>query len=194
MSLVRRGARLPTLPQTSDPTFQTDDVASSSGIEELAPTADSGPIEKSGPRARIRAGSAALKGSLSRLRSLSLSLPSASKDKDIDRHENTESVIPALSKPTWIISEEDVRCESPVGQFPCNGWCRDVEGGLTAIDERDEVKADVISLASCNSHEWDAGEVTMVSVGIHSVFYLTDLHLTMRRRLLISSGRIPTSH
>ncbi|KAJ7034038.1 caspase domain-containing protein [Mycena alexandri] len=38
------------------------------------------------------------------------------------------------------------RCESPVGRFPCNGWCRNVAQS-TSIDEYDEVKADVISLA-----------------------------------------------
>ncbi|KAJ7608345.1 caspase domain-containing protein [Roridomyces roridus] len=56
----------------------------------------------------------------------------------------------------WVLSEEDW-CESPTGQFPCNGWCRrdlrdhgtvNAHGG-----EEDEVKADIISLASCKDSQ-----------------------------------------
>ncbi|KAF8145794.1 caspase domain-containing protein [Mycena galopus ATCC 62051] len=176
------------LPQTSGPAFQTDDAASLSGIGELAPTNDSGLIRKSGPLASIRAGSAAIKRSLGRLHTRSLSLLSATKDKDIDRNQDTDPVPPALPKLTWILPDEDLRCESPAGLFTCTGWCRHFEG---SIDEDDEVKTDVISLASCRSHEWDTDGVTMVSVGIYSVSRLADLQKT-RRCLLISSGRIPT--
>ncbi|KAJ7502591.1 caspase domain-containing protein [Mycena galericulata] len=71
-------------------------------------------------------------------------------------------VLPALSR-LWILSEEtgdDHLCESPVGRFPCNGWCRNLDGqGYSTIHDQDEdeVKADVISLASCKDSQqaWD---------------------------------------
>ncbi|KAJ7031061.1 peptidase C14, caspase domain-containing protein [Mycena alexandri] len=53
----------------------------------------------------------------------------------------------------WILPEHYPRCESPVGRLQCNGWCRNVDAHSTTIDEDDDVKADVISLASCRDSQ-----------------------------------------
>ncbi|KAJ7807127.1 hypothetical protein B0H14DRAFT_3765141 [Mycena olivaceomarginata] len=96
-----------------------------------------------------------IRGSLGRLRTWTLSLPGAEKDIDHD-----------VDKPTWILTEEEVHCESPVGLFSCDGRCRN-EGRSTVMEEGedDEVKADVISLASCkySQYAWEADGVSMTS-------------------------------
>ncbi|KAK6996936.1 Metacaspase type II [Favolaschia claudopus] len=70
----------------------------------------------------------------------------------------------------WILRDEEDeirRCESPLGQFTCSGWCRKVEGGLTMLEEGDwgDVKADVISLASCKYSQisWNGGRASMTA-------------------------------
>ncbi|KAF7358039.1 Metacaspase type II [Mycena venus] len=191
--IVRRGARLLTASQMTSPAFQTlnapttpvrtptrrsvisvmcdpapssiPSLRSSTAVGGLA-RSGSGLIAKSG---LARAGSAPLKGSLDRLRTLSLSIPSG--DKDNDKENLTASdvgpILPAISKLSWILPEE-MYCDSPVAQSPCNGWCRNPEGHSTVTEEEekdDEVKADVISLASCKDSQkaWEADGVSMTS-------------------------------
>ncbi|KAF7360542.1 hypothetical protein MVEN_00785300 [Mycena venus] len=154
-SLVRRDA---TLSETYSPAIRTSSWASS-GIGVVART-DSGPIAKSELFARMRTGSAAVTGSLVRLRTLTLAVHSADKDKE--KGNNTEL--------NWILPEEETHCESPVTQFSCTGWCRlGPEGHSTVIEEGagdDDVMADVISLASCKDSQvaWDTDGISMTSL------------------------------
>jgi len=163
--ILRRGARLLTLSHIRNHASSSfaPSLRSSTGIREPTRSGSGsttksgliriggGPIAKSGPLARMRTGNA--EGSLRSLRTLSLSLPWANKKK----------------KNTWILSfEEEARCQSPVGQFPCNGWCRNPEKGSTLPEERkgdDGVKADVIALASCKDAQmaWEMDGVSMTS-------------------------------
>lgn len=69
-------------------------------------------------------------------------------------------VQPTFAK-EWLLEDELRRCESPVGRFPCNGWCR----------SRPDIEApvlDVISLASCqdsqSAWEEDDGQTSMTSL------------------------------
>ncbi|KAK6977592.1 Metacaspase type II [Favolaschia claudopus] len=132
-------------------------------------------VPRSGTFNRLRAGS---KLPLARLRTLSVSLQSSTStspcaDKAMKNKENftrgeVGPVMPTLSKLNWILHEEgdeEKHCESPVGRFPCSGWCRNVEGRSTLLDEDDEVKADVISLASCKDSQkaWEGNGVSMTS-------------------------------
>ncbi|KAF8207963.1 caspase domain-containing protein [Mycena galopus ATCC 62051] len=159
------------------PTSSAPSSRSSTGIGSVARTGsglaagfartDTGPISKANPLARIRKDSKHLE----RLRTLSLAMSSAGKHKDQENNkENLTTsdvgpVLPALSKLTWILPEEEAHCESPVGQWPCNGWCRHVEGRSTAMEDVDDVKADVISLASCKDSQkaWEADGISMTS-------------------------------
>ncbi|KAJ7238523.1 caspase domain-containing protein [Mycena haematopus] len=160
------------------PTSSSPSSRSSTGAGGLARTA-SGPIANSGiangsstiiksrPLARLRAGS---KASLQQLRTFSLSTNKGKdyeKDKENLTTEDVGTVLPALSKLKWFLPDEEAaHCESPVGQWPCNGWCRNVEGRSTAMEEGDEVKADVISLASCKDSQkaWESEDgISMTS-------------------------------
>ncbi|KAF7376750.1 Metacaspase pca1 [Mycena sanguinolenta] len=193
--VVRRNARFMTLSQTTGPALQTHDAPtapraprrrsvssvmsdppassspssrSSTGTAEFA-RSDSGPIANTGPAdvangpttqsslARLRAKS---KVHLDRLRT---SFFTDKKDYDKDKGSLTrEDVDPVM----WFLPDEAARCDSPVGQWPCNGWCRNIEGHLTATEEADEVKADVISLASCKASQvaWEIDGVSMTSL------------------------------
>lgn len=123
------------------------------------------PQEVSGSPSRTMSGSApshaggpATRGPLGRLRIASsrkrtMSPPPADKENVKEGH-----VLPALSRLSWILPEDDHHCDSPVGRFPCSGWCRNPDGHSTMHDQdEDEVKADVISLASCKDSQlsWD---------------------------------------
>ncbi|KAJ7762586.1 caspase domain-containing protein [Mycena metata] len=106
-----------------------------------------------GPLARIRTNL--------KLRTRSVSVSQADK-------ENTEGVahLPsALPKESRILSDEDRYYQSPVALFPCDGWCRNAETHSTTISEDDEVKADVISLASCRDSQqaWEGANGLSVS-------------------------------
>jgi hypothetical protein len=144
---------------------------------------------------RAGTGSGPAKGSLARLRnasasararaaslSLSLSIPAPAQDMENLTADAVGPVLPALSKLTWILPDEEAHCESPVGQFPCNGWCRNLEGHSTCVapDADDEVKADVVSLASCKDSQL-AWEPSMTSVGL-SFFRFLFCALLMRSR------------
>ncbi|KAJ6526921.1 caspase domain-containing protein [Mycena vulgaris] len=48
-----------------------------------------------------------------------------------------------------ILPDEHQRCDSPLGRFPCEGWCR---ANLVQVADA-EVEADVISLASCKDSQ-----------------------------------------
>ncbi|KAJ6532727.1 caspase domain-containing protein [Mycena vulgaris] len=50
----------------------------------------------------------------------------------------------------WILPEDDQRCDSPVELAVCNGWCRDHR---PQDADAGGVKADVISLASCQGSQ-----------------------------------------
>ncbi|KAJ7877987.1 caspase domain-containing protein [Mycena olivaceomarginata] len=118
--------------------------------------------------------------------------------QDKDQDENKEiltpsdagHVLPPHGKMSWILSDEDARqCQSPVGQFPCNGWCRRIDGRSTVMEERDDVKADVISLASCKDSQkaWesDDGE-SMTSVRYPLLFvYLLGLTSILLAQMLV---------
>ncbi|KAF7334769.1 Metacaspase type II [Mycena sanguinolenta] len=84
------------------------------------------------------------------------------KDKENLTTEDVGPVMPSISKLHRFLPDEAAHCDSPVGQWPCNGWCRNVERRLTAM-EADEVKADVISLASCKDSQraWEMDGVSM---------------------------------
>ncbi|KAJ7354429.1 peptidase C14, caspase domain-containing protein [Mycena albidolilacea] len=185
---VRRGARLVTLSQSTGSALQTHNTParaptrrsvisvmcepptssapssrSSTGIGSPVRTG-TGPSPKPGPLARLRTAS---KAPLARLHTLSLSIPSADKNKDQDENKeiltpsDAGHVLPPHGKMSWILSDEDARqCQSPVGQFPCNGWCRRIDGRSTVMEERDDVKADVISLASCKDSQkaWESDD------------------------------------
>ncbi|KAK7001448.1 Metacaspase type II [Favolaschia claudopus] len=212
-NVVRRGARLVTLSQTTGPappaTTTTQNAFASqarrrsvisvmcdpptpspSTISPLAPRASTGiptdpspsvtrtgtAIPRSSPLTRLRAGS---KLPLARLRTLSVSLQSpaptspcsnkAMKNKENFTTGDVGHVMPTLSGFNWIFhgeGDEEKHCESPVGRFPCSGWCRNVEGRSTLLEEDDEVKADVISLASCKDSQkaWEGDGVSVTSV------------------------------
>jgi hypothetical protein len=95
----------------------------------------------------------------------------SSTGKNKDQEKNTENLtasdvgpaLPALSKLMCFFPEVETLCESPVAQWPCDGWCRNVEGHSTAME--DEVKADVISLASCKDSQraWEFDGKSMTS-------------------------------
>ncbi|KAJ7354420.1 peptidase C14, caspase domain-containing protein [Mycena albidolilacea] len=202
---VRRGARLTTLSQSTGsalpthnaparaptrrsvisvmcepPTPSAPSSRSSTGIGSLIRTG-TGPSPKPGPFARLRTASNAP------LAPLSLSIPSADKNKDQDENKeiltpgDVGHVLPPHGKMSWILPDEDARqCQSPVGQFPCNGWCRHINGRSTVMEERDDVKADVISLASCKdlqrAWESDDGE-SMASILVDILRKNPDLSL-----------------
>ncbi|KAJ7910890.1 caspase domain-containing protein [Mycena leptocephala] len=189
--VVRQGARLLTLSQTGGPAHQAHNARSTpskrrSIISVMCdPPASSTPSSRSstytstgltragtgsgpakGPLARLRNASASARARAASL-SLSLSIPAPAQDKENLTADAVGPVLPAFSKLTWILPDEEAHCESPVGQFPCNGWCRNMEGHSTCVapDSDDEVKADVVSLASCKDSQiaWEADGVSMTS-------------------------------
>ncbi|KAF7334768.1 Metacaspase type II [Mycena sanguinolenta] len=135
----------------------------------------SGPISNAGAahvdnRPATRSSLARLRpksrGTLFRLRtSLSTDKKDYDKTKKSLATEDVGPVAHALSKPHWFLPDEAARCDSPIGQWPCDGWCRNVEWRSTAMEEADEVKADVISLASCKDSQeaWELDGVSMTS-------------------------------
>ncbi|KAK6996932.1 Metacaspase type II [Favolaschia claudopus] len=175
-TIVRRGARLVSLPQnlrrwlapylpTRHPIAPNGRQPSNIGTEAITisrrtattTTSPTTPLRTS-PLTRLRVGG---KLSLGMLRTLSLSSQSSGcalkPDTQITDDDN------------WILHEEEDavrRCESPLGQLLCSGWCRNVEGGSTMFEEDwGDVKADVISLASCKYSQpaWGEG-ITMIVV------------------------------
>ncbi|KAJ7910969.1 hypothetical protein B0H13DRAFT_1876285 [Mycena leptocephala] len=113
----------------------------------------SGPAK--GPLARLRNASASARARAASL-SLSLSIPApASEDNENLTEGAVGPALSAISKLTWSLLDEEAHCESPVGQFPCNGWCRNLEG-----TPHGEVNADVVSLASRDSQEADGVSMT----------------------------------
>ncbi|KAF7334767.1 Metacaspase pca1 [Mycena sanguinolenta] len=155
------------------PALSSPSSRSSTGPDGLA-RAGSGPIANAGaahvngptiksPLARMRAKT---KAPLDRLRtSFSTDKKDYDKDKENLTTEDVGPVMPAISKLHWFLPDEAAHCDSPVGQWPCNGWCRNVERRSTAMEEADEVKADVISLASCKDSQkaWEMDGVSMTS-------------------------------
>ncbi|KAJ7860338.1 hypothetical protein B0H13DRAFT_2672103 [Mycena leptocephala] len=125
----------------------------------------SGPAK--GPLARLRNVCASARPRAASL-SLSLSIPTPAEDKENLTSGAVGPVLPAFSKLTWILPDEEAHCESPVGQFPCNGWCRNMEGHSMAPDADDEMKADVVSLASCKDSEimWEDGDVKSMTASL----------------------------
>ncbi|KAJ6545440.1 caspase domain-containing protein [Mycena capillaripes] len=89
-----------------------------------------------------------------------------------DRDKYKKDLTEGDSKMSWILPDEELRCESPVavGRFLCDGWCRNIDGRATLVDGEDGVKADVIALASCKDSQiaWEADGDGMTSVGILS--------------------------
>jgi UDP-N-acetyl-D-mannosaminuronic acid transferase (WecB/TagA/CpsF family) len=79
-------------------------------------------------------------------------------------------------KLTWTFPDEDpmMRCESPVveDRFPCDGWCRNIEGPSTVAEQMYRVDADVVLLASTKDSQdvWAAENVSMTSVSIQFFF------------------------
>jgi hypothetical protein len=178
---VRRNARLLTIPQPSSdlsltrnmpntfrrpseqrsmigglPPSSTLAARSSIGIERFTGATNSLNLKPTS-LARLRTGS---KGSLAQLRTLSLSISSAAKTKDRDKNEEQ------LELPRIFSEEEAAHCESPVGELLCDGWCRNLNWPVA--EEGDEVRADVIVLASCKDSQesWDVDGASMTSVGI----------------------------
>ncbi|KAJ7140906.1 caspase domain-containing protein [Mycena epipterygia] len=164
--VARRGAQLLTLradalgrkTPTSSSRAQTRRSVISVVCEPEAPPrplsrAPTGPTA-AGPLTRLRT-------SVSRSRTNSFPFPPA--DKENVKEGAMGNVLSALS--SWFLPEED-HCDSPVGKFPCNGWCRDVRGHSKDMDQSDDaVKADVVSLASCKDSQmaWELGGQSMTS-------------------------------
>ncbi|KAJ7213174.1 caspase domain-containing protein [Mycena pura] len=131
------------------------------------------------------AGGATARGRLARIRgrrSRTASLPGAPAPEPAPpgKENQSQRARPslALKNMPWILPEEEaVRCDSPVAQFPCTGWCRervgrgygygnDCAAAVVAEEvEEDRVKADVISLASCKDSQqaWEADGKSMTS-------------------------------
>ncbi|KAJ7238014.1 hypothetical protein C8J57DRAFT_1246749 [Mycena rebaudengoi] len=105
---------------------------------------------------RISGGSAGqtpavLRTTVSRLRATSLrcgirSLSDAEIQEDLEADADIASS--NRNKP-WLFAEA-TRCESPVSDFPCDGWCR--EPGHVHAD--DDVKVDVVSLAASKDSQF----------------------------------------
>ncbi|KAJ6456490.1 caspase domain-containing protein [Mycena sanguinolenta] len=134
------------------------------------------------PLARLRAKT---KVPLDRLRtSFSTDKKDYDKDKENLTTQDVGPVMPALSKLHWFLPDEATHCDSPVGQWPCNGWCRNVEGRSTAMEDADEVKADVISLASCKDSQkaWEMDGISMTSSLVSLL--REDPHLTLKDVLI----------
>ncbi|KAJ7216587.1 caspase domain-containing protein [Mycena pura] len=170
--VVRRGARLLTLSELQthkEPSSSTGFRARHNRISVMCdPQEPSGtPFRTMSGSARGRASSRAPSGPLARLRTVSLRKRTMSPPPT-----DKENMSPVRSKLSWFFPEEDHHCDSPVGRFPCNGWCRNVDGNSTTHDQdEDEVKADVISLASCKDSQlaWDDSKgqsMTSLLVGI----------------------------
>ncbi|KAJ7237996.1 caspase domain-containing protein [Mycena rebaudengoi] len=99
---------------------------------------------------RISGGSAGLtpavlRTTVSRLRATSLRCGIRSlSDTEIQEDLEADADIASSNRnKPWLFAEA-TRCESPVSDFPCDGWCR--EPGHVHAD--DDVKADVVSLAA----------------------------------------------
>ncbi|KAJ7765091.1 caspase domain-containing protein [Mycena maculata] len=167
-NVVRRGAHLLTLSElqtrktpTARAGFRTTRKSLNVMCELPAPAAPSRTGTMGSAHGRTSNGPLArLRTTASRTRTMSP--PPA--DKENVKHGTARPVLPALStlsKLTWILGEDDTRCDSPVAKFPCNGWCRNLDGHSTMHErEEEEVKADVISLASCKDSQisWDNEE------------------------------------
>ncbi|KAJ6501862.1 caspase domain-containing protein [Mycena sanguinolenta] len=156
--IVRGNARLGTIAQNANPARQTHMYnvhTSSTGTHPSmmgTPSASSsqslsamGSYSKSRSLARLRTGT---KGPLMWLRTSTLSIPPQNPGKNDEQ------------PGTWILPDEEMRCESPVEELRCNGWCRTMEW----FSEQN-VRADVISLASCRSSQlsWEGVDTTMTS-------------------------------
>ncbi|KAK6977613.1 Metacaspase type II [Favolaschia claudopus] len=156
-AIVRRGARLVSLPQhfyrwfapylpTHHPIAQNGRQPNNIGTGAI-PRRTNTASPRTSPLTRLRPG---VKLSVGMLRTLSVSSQSSvcavTKDPQITADGN------------WIEGEVR-RCESPFAQFRCNGWCRNADGRSTMLEEDDwgDVKADVISLASCKYSQWSWG-------------------------------------
>ncbi|KAF7376748.1 Metacaspase type II [Mycena sanguinolenta] len=85
----------------------------------------------------------------------------------------TEDVGPVarvLSKFHWLLPDGAARCDSPVSPWPCDGWCRNIEGRSTAMEDADGVKADADGVeADCGrggggrGRAWEMDGVSMTS-------------------------------
>ncbi|KAJ7646597.1 caspase domain-containing protein [Roridomyces roridus] len=161
--VVRRGAQLLTLTEqrtrkTGPSRFLSRHMKISVMCEsQEAPTSSSAPAPAPAPVSRRSTTAASRASTRSRAPTLSVA----------PGKENTRPILTVLPCLKWVLpEEEDIRCESPIGQFPCDGWCRKLrhEHGKGTLNEHggeeDEVKADVISLASCKDSQqaWDDGK------------------------------------
>ncbi|KAK7001425.1 Metacaspase type II [Favolaschia claudopus] len=169
-AIVRRGARLVSLPQnlrrwlapylpTRHSIAQNGRQPSNIGTGAISGRTTAASLRTS-PLTRLRPGGNLSVGMLRTLSVFSQSSVSAvTKDPQITADGN------------WIEGEVR-RCESPLGQFRCSGWCRNIEGGSTMLEEDDwgDVKADVISLASCKYSQW-----TWEAEGVSMTLALVDL-------------------
>ncbi|KAJ6497958.1 caspase domain-containing protein [Mycena vitilis] len=177
-AVVRRGARLLTLSEATGPTQQTQSAPNPRRRSVISvmcdPPAAPSPTSRSptgnsdksptGPLARLRTASVLARRRLS----VVLSSPTADLDrdtaKDTEKGKDKENILQrAATKLRWILPD-DMHCDSPVSRFPCSGWCRNVDRRITDEDP-DEVRADVISLASCKDSQlaWEEGGISMTS-------------------------------
>ncbi|KAJ7201528.1 caspase domain-containing protein [Mycena rebaudengoi] len=122
---------------------------------ELAPSQSPWATRKTLPT-RISGGSAGLtpavlRTTVSRLRATSLRCGIRSlSDTEIQEDLEADADIASSNRnKPWLFAEA-TRCESPVSDFPCDGWCR--EPGHVHAD--DDVKADVVSLAASKDSQF----------------------------------------
>ncbi|KAJ7633411.1 caspase domain-containing protein [Mycena polygramma] len=182
-AVVRRGARLLTLSETTGPTQQAPNAPNPRRRSVISVLCDPAAPAAPSPNSRSSTGNSpkSLTGSagpLARLRTasvlarrkLSVVLPDhdsdQAKDTDTEKGKDKENLMQrAATKLHWILSD-DKHCDSPVSRFPCSGWCRNVDRRMTEGDEdADDVRADVISLASCKDSQlaWEEGGISMTS-------------------------------
>jgi hypothetical protein len=122
---------------------------------------------------RISGGSAGqtpavLRTTVSRLRSTSLRCGIRSlSDTEIQEDLEADADIASSNRnKPWLFAEA-TRCESPVSDFSCDGWCR--EPGHVHAD--DDVKADVVSLAASKDSQFsweDEKGISMTAVRFSS--------------------------
>ncbi|KAJ6497957.1 caspase domain-containing protein [Mycena vitilis] len=167
-AVVRRGARFITLSQTIGPhDAQTPRRCSVVSVrcDFLAPPASlrsSTGMSAKSSTAPLRTASAQAR------RKLSVVIPSSFAGNDADTVKDKENLIErAAAKLRWIFPEKERHCDSPVARFPCSGWCRDIDKRVHVEDDEaaDEVRADVISLASCKDSQkaYDEGGISLTS-------------------------------
>ncbi|KAJ6607848.1 caspase domain-containing protein, partial [Mycena sp. CBHHK59/15] len=81
--------------------------------------------------------------------SLRLQIPASREKENVDAASAGDGSGVLQAKP-WLLEST---CESPVSMYPCDGWCRQGEHTNAEHGREKEVRADVVSLASCKDSQ-----------------------------------------